>query len=216
MRSIVKRAMGFIVGVSMLISVAGTPVYAAGKTKLGSQQARDAAQLVLQTITNDTMTDMEKITAVHDYLVIHTAYDLVAYQTNTSPIGRNTYHADGPILYGTGVCQGYAEAFKVYMDLLGIPCRVVSNTNHAWDRVTINGIEYDIDVTWDDKVPDPGPIDPSQVSHMYLFLTPEMMQVMHTDEGRVAYYANIYGAENITTDISPITGGTRIVIHTRS
>ncbi len=213
MKSIIKKVTSTMVAISMSLALTATPAYAAGSSKMGSKQARDTAALVLQNITNDSMSDVEKITAVHDYMVIHTAYDIAAYKTKTSAIGKNTYHADGPILYGTGVCQGYSEAFKLYMDLLGIPCIVVSNTNHAWNRVTLNGVNYDIDVTWDDPIQDNDPIDPSQVEHMYLLLSPEEMSVLHTDEGRFAYYANIYGAENISTSVDPLTGKTQLTIY---
>ena len=208
-----KQVIGAVMALSIFIACGTTPVFAAGKSSPGSKQAMEAAQLVLQNITTDSMSDMEKITAVHDYMVIHTAYDMTAYQTGTSIIGKKTYHADGPILYGMGVCQGYSEAFKLYMDMLGIPCEVVSNANHAWNRVTLNGIYYDIDVTWDDPVPDTGAVDPSQIKHMYLFLTPEKMAFLHTDEGKYSYYADQYGAENVSTSINPITGKTVFTIH---
>lgn len=164
---------------SLIILVDSTPAMAASNPVSGSKKAREAAQEVLATITTADMSDEQKITAVHDYMVIHTRYDEAAYYLKQSSIGNATFSADGPVLYGTGVCQGYSYAFKLYMDLLGIPCSIVSNSNHAWNRVTIRGINYEIDVTWDDPIPDRGAVDVSQVSHQFFLLTPEEMAVRH-------------------------------------
>ena len=175
--------MGMLLVSSTLIVSNVMPAYAAGSSKTGSSQAREMAKNVLQSITTDSMTEVEKITAVHDYMVINTRYDEAAYYTRHSAIGSATFEADGPILYGTGVCLGYANAFKVYMDFLGIPCTVVSGANHAWNRVTLGGVSYDIDVTWDDPLPDRGAVQVSEVSHMFFLLSPDEMALRHSSNG---------------------------------
>lgn len=59
--------------------------------------------------------------------------------------------ADGP------VCSGYAGAFKVLCDKLGIPCvtvigQVAENTGHRWNYVQMeDGKWYAVDVTKDDR-----------------------------------------------------------------
>ncbi|MDE7327161.1 MAG: putative Ig domain-containing protein [Lachnospiraceae bacterium] len=59
--------------------------------------------------------------------------------------------ADGP------VCSGYASAFKVLCDKLGIPCvtvtgRVAKNTGHRWNYIQMeDGKWYAVDVTYDDR-----------------------------------------------------------------
>ena len=62
----------------------------------------------------------------------------------------------GPLLYGTGVCSGDAWALKNVLMCLGIECRYIgaSNVNpkewgHAWNQVKLDGIWYNIDLTWD-------------------------------------------------------------------
>ncbi len=112
-----------------------------------SEAAKAKAQEVISQIITPGMTDAQKVTAVHDYIVLHTVYD----QTESMP---NDYVADGPILTGYGLCGGYAGAFKCYMDLLGIPNQILeSNTmNHAWNQVTIGGIPYEVDCTFDDYI----------------------------------------------------------------
>lgn len=55
------------------------------------------------------------------------------------------------------VCSGYAAAFKMLCDGLGIPCvtvtgRVSENTGHRWNYVQLeDGKWYAVDVTYDDR-----------------------------------------------------------------
>lgn len=41
------------------------------------------------------------------------------------------------------MCEGYALAYKYYMNRLNIPCKVVSGVSkgqpHAWNQIKING-----------------------------------------------------------------------------
>lgn len=92
------------------------------------------------------MTDYEKLLYVHDYLILNGEYDL-NYQR---------YAAYDILVDGIGVCQAYTLAYQLIMDLCGIPCvRATSDEmNHTWNVVRIDGKWYQIDVTWDDPVPD--------------------------------------------------------------
>ena len=58
------------------------------------------------------------------------------------------------------VCEGYARAFKVLCDRLGIPCVLTegyarssksgSYQAHMWNYVCVEGVWYAVDVTWND------------------------------------------------------------------
>ena len=92
------------------------------------------------------MSNYEKIIYIHDWLVLHSQYD-TTYERSTA------YEL---LTEGTAVCQGYADAFKLYMSMLDIPCAVISSDdmNHAWNFVKLGGAWYHVDVTWDDPIPD--------------------------------------------------------------
>ena len=92
------------------------------------------------------MTDYEKLLYVHDYLILNGEYDL----------NYERYAAYDILVDGIGVCQAYTLAYQLIMDLCGIPCvRATSDEmNHTWNVVRIDGKWYQIDVTWDDPVPD--------------------------------------------------------------
>ncbi len=119
-------------------------------------------------------TDYEKVLFVHDYLVEHTEYDTAGARSDKHDLWNTAY---GCLIRGNAVCQGYAEAFQMIMEKLGIPCGVCSGVakyeSHAWNYVCIDGVYYWIDVTWDDPVREGGEL--KGTSHIYFLLDDEMM-----------------------------------------
>ncbi len=110
--------------------------------------ARLTCIYTLPTIIAGCNSQRDQVKAVHDWLIAHCDYDMENYQWGTIP--ECSYHIDGAILRGTCVCQGYSETFDYFMYLLGINCDIVSSSNHAWNRVAIEGQILALDVTWDD------------------------------------------------------------------
>lgn len=90
----------------------------------------------------------EKIKAFHDYLIKNTSYDEVFAETNTSIYKSSK--ANGALLEHYAVCGGYAEALSIFLDYIKIPNIIISNKNHAWNLVFINGKWLHIDPTWND------------------------------------------------------------------
>ena len=136
---------------------------------------------IVTSVTNGSMSNRQKVQAVHDWIIKNTAYNVSAYQSgNYSPAD---FVASGPLLYGTAVCSGYADAFKLCMDMLGILCRKVSGYagggNHAWNEVMIDGTWLSVDVTWDDPIPDRGN---SVYWNKYLLISQEQMAQDHTTD----------------------------------
>lgn len=122
----------------------------------GSSKVDKKIQSVIRKKIKAGMTDAEKVKAVHDYIALNCAYDYSNYLNGTIPY--ESYTAAGVLLKKKGVCQGYAEAFLLFMDALDIPCKMISGTanggGHAWNLVKVDKKWYHIDVTWDDPVPD--------------------------------------------------------------
>jgi len=111
----------------------------------------DGINYALESVTN-SMSDVEKILALHDWLVRECDYDYANYVANTIP--TSDYSAKGVFMNGSAVCNGYALAFSALMQKIGISSYVVTSTsmNHAWNLVCLNGKWYHIDATWDDPV----------------------------------------------------------------
>ena len=94
-------------------------------------------------------TDIEKEKYIHDYICSNTAYNL------DSPLNQSAYSA---LTSSYSVCAGYARAFQLACNKVGIPCYYVTGTskgiNHAWNIVYIDGMYYNVDLTWDDIIAD--------------------------------------------------------------
>ena len=89
--------------------------------------------------------EYEKAREVHNYLIRNVQYDF----------SDNSYKSYGALVESRAVCQGYALAYREILLHLEIPCNVYIGTAgdglHAWNLITVNGIGYFVDVTWDDK-----------------------------------------------------------------
>ncbi len=132
---------------------------------------------ILSEIIDQDMTDYEKAKAVHDYLVLNTAYDEENFRKGTIP--PESYTAYGLFKNGVAVCQGYTEAFKLMMNYLGVKTMAVSGTangiDHIWNKVELGGEYYNIDVTMDDPAPD----RKGQISYAYFNVTDKMLLSDH-------------------------------------
>lgn len=99
---------------------------------------------------NSNMTQVEKLLAIHDWIVRECDYDIVNFQQNTIP--EVSYTARGVFLEGKAVCAGYAEAMAMCLNNAGIETVTVSSDamNHAWNIVKLGNDYYHVDATWDD------------------------------------------------------------------
>ena len=135
----------------------------------------------------DSMTKYEKEKAIHDYIVANTAYG-VPVEDSTAPV----YGVEGVLLDHSAVCQGYAETMKLFMDMLGIECHVVTGTGsskdgsepHAWNLIQLDDNEwYHMDATWNDPTPD----EAGRINYNYFNLTDAMIQKDHTIDSNRTY-----------------------------
>ncbi|MBH1940399.1 hypothetical protein I5677_05745 [Mobilitalea sibirica] len=146
----------------------------------GTKDVKEYAEIILQAIITEDMKEVEKVKAVHDYIVRNTAYDYDNLKANTIP--EESYKIEGVLFHNTAVCQGYADTFQLFMELLEIESKVVvgkdlkNGVGHAWNMVELDGQWYQIDVTWDDPVPDQEGI----VQYQYFLVTDEVMAADHS------------------------------------
>ena len=121
---------------------------------------------IAKTAIIDYDTDYERAQFVHDYLVQHAVYDydalydVVNHPTSYNPSNQPVFTAYGCLVNGRCVCAGYAHAYKLILDKLDIPCVYVTgwgdptnaDSGHAWNRVTLDGESFYVDITWDDNM----------------------------------------------------------------
>lgn len=109
-------------------------------------------ELIRKNITSD-MSVKEKIKSIHDYIINHTEYDTL----KTNDIHDTTYKSNtayGVLFQGYGICSGYSDAMKLFLDQLNIINYKVSNDQHIWNLVYLDGKWLHLDLTWDDPVSD--------------------------------------------------------------
>lgn len=108
------------------------------------------AKSIVASVTNSAMGDYEKAKALHDWLVRNVSYAQNISNQASNPI----YHAEGALLNGVAVCEGYAEAYRILLNEAGIKNTIVTSESgdHAWNLVMINGTWYHVDVVWDDPI----------------------------------------------------------------
>lgn len=138
-----------------------------------------AIQTIIEKNIKSGMTDYEKVKALHDYMVLNTAYDYENLNRNTVP--DDSYNAYGALVKHTAVCQGYAESLDILFAEVGLKSQVITGrmTNgmdHAWNLVQLDGQYYHLDATHDDPVPDVK----GQVLYHYFLNTDAMMQKSRT------------------------------------
>lgn len=127
--------------------------YKSGDTsKLDDKQKEtlDIASGILKEIITDGMTDIEKETAVYDWMCANLGHDsnLLLVIPDGNAGSDNPY---GVLKYHNAVCVGYATTFRMFMQMLDIECMVVHNTEcyHSWDLVKIDGDWYHTDIYGD-------------------------------------------------------------------
>lgn len=104
----------------------------------------------LNTIVDDSMTEREIVTIFHDEICNKTEYG-----ETDNPFSGDIICDFENFKNGTArtVCAGYTQNFMIMCLLSGIRVQRVSGDAggpHAWNRVLLDGVWYDIDVTWDD------------------------------------------------------------------
>lgn len=105
---------------------------------------------IIGDIIKDGMTDYEKEKAVYDWQRAWVAYS----EEDLNPISSaaDNYTPYGVLRSHNAICVGNATTFKLFMDALEIPCKIIHSTEqgeHAWNVVQLDGEWYHVDVTFD-------------------------------------------------------------------
>lgn len=139
----------------------------------------EMVRYILGNIITPQMSLSDKIYEVHKWMV-----DNIQYDTSL-----NKYYAHDALFDKIVVCQGYAEAFQLFMNELGVPCKMITGTansgdkiqSHAWNAVQLNGGWYYVDVTWDDPLMNghSNYPDGSNRSYEYYLVTESMIGADH-------------------------------------
>lgn len=150
------------------------------------RRALQVVEKTLPKIIRPGMKDMDKIQAVHDWIINRTTYD----KREPSPHLVTTL-----LLRGKGVCDAYSRAMWLMLNMLDIPCICIvgdAGGPHAWNLVYTGGQWYHVDATWDDPI-----CYPEILSHGYFCISDREMWDTHrwnrrlyppTQESKPIYY----------------------------
>ena len=138
---------------------------------------------VYNELITDNMTDYDKIKIIHDYIIDNSVYDEQRannlYNDYQGEFSSNI--ATGPLLQGHGICSGYTDAMKLFLDKMNIPNYKISSENHIWNLVYIDNKWLHLDLTWDDPVINNGEI--STIDHTYFLIdTNKLLNIEKTED----------------------------------
>lgn len=136
-----------------------------------------AIERVFAEVIQGNMSDEQKATALHDYLVQHMVYDQNA-NNNLGTEKRNAYEA---LVNGIGVCQGYTLAYAALLEKAGIEygyCKSAA-MNHIWNYVKLDGEWYHADLTFDDATASSQVGETGYVQHSNFLLSDDAMSQTH-------------------------------------
>lgn len=153
----------FIDGISLngnILSVA----YYYPSSDLADRQNEIAEKVssLVDELIDDGMSDTEKVAAINDHLLGTVAYDYEALDASAGgmyvpELYAYAWTAEGALLSGDAVCQGYSVAFMLLAREAGLEVVQVTgnisaiNVRHAWNKVKVDGEWRSIDVTWNDS-----------------------------------------------------------------
>ena len=143
------RKDGSATGTIREVSISGIEAWTGAKSSVSEFQRKvsDAVGVICASFT-DSMTDAQKMKRIHDYICAKCVYQEGTY----------AHSAYGTFYNGKVVCEGYAKAFKILCNRIGLNCALGSGTvhkpssdgAHMWNYVFLNGGWYMVDATWDD------------------------------------------------------------------
>ena len=94
------------------------------------------------------LSEYQKAFAINQWLYQNVNYDYTHEKDKTY---QRQFTAHAALVYRIAVCQGFAITFYRMALAAGLNARVVTSTSmgHAWNIVSIDGVWYELDSTWD-------------------------------------------------------------------
>ena len=111
----------------------------------------EVADKVIKEKTNNTMPIKEKIKIIHDYIIDNTEYDKLK-NDNANDTTYKSQTAYGALIEGYATCNGYSDAMAIFLSKINVINYKISNENHIWNLVYLDGTWYHLDLTWDDPI----------------------------------------------------------------
>lgn len=181
---------------SMIALLIMTCCVSASAERINDEAFRPAAreraeELVPQLVTME-MSEYEKALTLYDWICANVEYDHDYIYTGNC---TSEYGVDlaGALLGGWAVCEGFAEAYELMLELAGIPAEKVVGWGggaygggHAWVAAKVEGEWHLFDPTWDEAG--------DGTWHHYFGLNEEAFDLLHDKETHNNLYCNGFKA----------------------
>lgn len=114
----------------------------------------DKVKDVISKETNDKMTNKQKITKIHNYIINNGKYATDSVRAKSKD---KTYNkANDILLDGYGLCSAYSDAMAIFLYELGIDNYKIASDSHIWNLVNVDKKWLHLDLTWDDPITQSG------------------------------------------------------------
>lgn len=179
-------------------------------SKLSASEAAmmEKAKDIVGNIISPDMNEYDKALAVHDYIIKNGRYETAAEDAD---VQKSLFKTEGILMNGMGVCSSYAGAMNLLLGMADMECVFVTGVAqnkdgiaelHAWNKVNIGGMWYNIDAAWDD--PDSDKL--GDVSYSYFAVTDETLSADHSwnrdafPQSAVSTYYNYFNYNGVVAD----------------
>lgn len=108
--------------------------------------------LLIENVVKDSMSDKEKILALHDYIINNTKYDIERANSETNSSEYDSARILGVLYDHYAICSGYADLMAVILEKLNIPNYKISSETHVWNALYLDNEWWHLDLTWDDPI----------------------------------------------------------------
>ncbi len=120
-----------------------------------------AAQGIVDDAVADSSDLKQQLLYINNRICAMAEYDNLAAMKGTDSVIEKidgvyrvtpAHDATGVLLNGKGVCESYASAYQLCLEILGVENYIMTSSDgaHVWNRVKVDGKWYHVDVTWND------------------------------------------------------------------
>ncbi len=131
---------------------------------------------IYNSVIGNSTNEKNNIKKIHDYIINNTRYNVDEEKLNQITTSST---AIGSLINGLATCNGYTDAMGLFLDKMGISNVRISNNEHIWNLVYLNGKWLHLDLTWDDPVNN---LNQDRLEYTYFLKTTNEMEI--SDEGK--------------------------------
>lgn len=132
-------------------------LYADQISDVAKQTLEKAKEVIKELKLENEKSAYVKEKAIHDYIIANGKYS----QEVIYDMANAMHGAEGLILNQDGICRSYAESMQLYMEMLGVECKLIMGVSkldyqkHVWNMVKLDDEKwYYVDLTFDETIPE--------------------------------------------------------------